>query len=326
MLCPSLKAALIPIGIRIAVWLEKKPLPLPSWEGVGGRGRSKVACGVGASPGGYPSPCHPPTRGGGKILLWPHPILMRMGLVPALACWLLAGCGGHQSDSQQPSMNAESRLHVAAAAEESGDRDLAISMYTAAASEAPADTPTQLRCAEGLARSGKLEDAAGLLARRLKTAPHDPEVLRTMGAIQVMAGQPVQAIQTLSLVLAAKPDDPTALANKAVALDILHRHDEAQGLYRQALSALPNDPTISNDLALSLMLSGRTEEARQTLSPFRDVAGLPERMTINLGIMEAASGHAQEAEQLLGSRIAATDLASLTRAIGKFTPAATGQR
>ena len=45
-----------------------------------------------------------------------------------------------------------------------------------------------------------------------------------------------------------------------------------------------------NDLALSLMLSGHSDEARKVLLPFRDVANLPERVRINLGIVEAAGG------------------------------------
>jgi Flp pilus assembly protein TadD len=246
-------------------------------------------------------------------------------LACAAACWLLVGCAAQQNGGQQGSMNAAERLRLAAAAEASGDRDMAVSMYAAAAAEAPGNTATQLRCAEGLARNGKIEDAAALLSRRLKNDSHDPEVLGTLGALQVLAGQPSQAVQTLSQVLAAKPDDVKALANKAIALDVLRRHDEAQRLYRQALTLVPGDAAISNDLALSLMLSGQPDEARLVLSPFRDVEGLPERMRVNLGILDAADGHPEEARELLGSRIGAADLATLTQAIGKGSGTAATQ-
>jgi len=236
-------------------------------------------------------------------------------LTSAVACWLLAGCGNRQTDNAEPSLTASSRLHVAEAAEESGDKQTAMSMYLAAANDSPGDTAVQLQCAEGLARNGKPEDAEGLLERRLKSAPHDLDLLRTLGAVQVMAGKPAQAIQTLSGVLVSKPDDVKALADKAVALDILHRHDQAQVLYRQALALAPQDAAISNDLALSLMLSGQPAAGAQILAPFRDSAGLPERIRTNLGVMDAASGHAEDAHALLGSRIGAADLASLTQAI-----------
>ena len=48
-------------------------------------------------------------------------------------------------------------------------------------------------------------------------------------------------------------------------------------------------------------------------------------MRINLGILDAAGGHAEEARQLLGSRIGAADLATLTQAIGKGSETGVGQ-
>lgn len=252
--------------------------------------------------------------------------MKRLGLncVAVSAAWigLLAGCAPHQN--AEHGLTAESRLRVADAAEVSGDKQTARSMYAAAANDSPNDTQTQLRSAEGLARNGGLDDAAALLARRLKTTPHDPELLRTLGAIQIMSGEPGRAILTLSDVLEAKPDDAKALVNKAVALDILHKHDEAQALYRKAATLLPDDMTIANDLALSLLLSGQRDAARLTLLPFRDARELPERVKTNIGILDAATGHPVEAGQMLSSRIASADLASLTQAIsmqgGSFQP------
>ena len=243
--------------------------------------------------------------------------------VSAACLWLLAGCSPQPAE-QQHGLNADSRLRVAEAAEASGDRQTALSMYAAAANDAPGDTSTQLRSAEGLARNGGLADASALLARRLKATPHDANLLGALGALQIMAGEPGKAVATLSDVLATRPTDMKALVNKAVALDILRKHDAAQGLYRQALVLTPGDVTVSNDLALSLMLSGRREEARQILAPFRTASNLPERVTTNLGILDAASGHPAEARQALGSRIGSGDLASLTQAIsmqtGSFQP------
>jgi Flp pilus assembly protein TadD len=238
-------------------------------------------------------------------------------VLTAAACCLLAGCSIFRGDNKEKSLTAESRLDVAAAAEESGDKQTAASMYFAAAAQAPSDSAIQLRCAEGLARNGKMDDAEVLLARRLKTAPGDGNVLRTLGAVQVMAGKPALALQTLSQVLASKPDDVKALTDKAVALDMLHRHAEAQALYRQALTLSPRDIAISNDLALSLLLSGRPDAGAEVLAPFRETAGLPERIRTNLGIMDAASGRAADAHALLGTRIDAADLASLTQAINR---------
>jgi Flp pilus assembly protein TadD len=250
--------------------------------------------------------------------------------VATAASWiaLLAGCAP-QPAGQPTALTSGSRLRVADAAEASGDRQTALAMYAAAANETSNDTPTQLRSAEGLARNGDVKDATTILIRRLKATPHDADLMRTLGAVQVMAGQARQAITTLSEVLATKPNDQQALVNEGVALDILHKHDEAQGLYRKALALLPGDVTISNDLALSLMLSGHPDEARLTMLPFRDATDLPERVKTNLGILDAATGHAAEARQALGSRIGSDDLSSLTQAIsmqgGSFRPDAGGR-
>jgi len=234
----------------------------------------------------------------------------------------LAACSGSAGDAQKPGMNAEARLRVTEAAEAAGDRDLAIAMYGQAAIDVPSDLIVQRRSAEGLARNGRLEEAAALLQHRLSEGGRRPELLVTLGSIQVLAGKPAQAQATFSEVLAMRPDDLRALVNKGVALDLDRRHGEAQALYRRALELSPRDPVISNDLALSLMLSGHVEEAQRTLLPYRDDVTLPSRIRINLGIVEAAGGNPAEAERLLAGTVSAADLSLLTRAIeaGRATP------
>jgi Flp pilus assembly protein TadD len=244
-------------------------------------------------------------------------------LAVALACCVLAGCASRPDP--RPSLNAESRLRVAAAAEAAGDRDLAASMYAEAATAPNANTATLIQCAEGLARSGKPDQAASLLTRHMTSGPDQTDLLRTLGGIQVLQGNAAVAAETFSRVLAARPDDVKALVNKGVALDMMRRHQDAQALYRQALALAPNDAATVNDLAVSQLLSGRADEGRETLLPFGDVAGLPERIRVNLGIMDAASGHAEDAQQMLGSRIAAEDLAALTQAINNSMPPISGE-
>jgi Flp pilus assembly protein TadD len=234
--------------------------------------------------------------------------------LPAAMALLLASCSPDR-DKQGRELTAESRLRVAEAAEESGDKSTALAMYTAAANDPHPDTQTQLRSAEGMARNGAMVEAEAMLHKQLRSKPDEPDLLRTLGAIQIMSGNSLGALSTLTKVLELKPGDIRAMTNKAVALDIQHRHAEAQQLYRRALAAEPGDVAISNDLALSLMLSGQRQEARELLAPFRNSNALSERVGTNLGIVEAVSGHEAEARALLGNRFATSDLASLTRAI-----------
>ena len=230
---------------------------------------------------------------------------------------LVAGCGAPQADKAAGGLNAEARLRVAVAAEASGDRDMAVSMYNAAAVQSPDDARVQLLCAEGLARNGQLTRAMSLLNARLRADPQQPDLLQTLGAIQVMAGYPSQAVQTLTEVLHVHPADVRALTDKAVAFDLLHRHAEAQALYRQAMGLAPDDAAIRNDYALSLLLSGQPEQAREMLQPFRDTADIPLRIRTNLGIAAAASGHSGEADDLLQGHVDSAGIAMLTQAIAQ---------
>jgi Flp pilus assembly protein TadD len=247
---------------------------------------------------------------------------LRAAAMAAVACCCLAGCGHPRSDDPDRAVTAESRLRVAAASEESGNREMAGSMYAEAAAAAPASSEIQLRAAEGLARAGKLEAAADILVRRLRDSPRDVDLLGALGGVQILAGKPEQAVATLSSVLAARPDDVRSLVNKAVALDMLRRPNEAQPLYRRALVLAPGDATISNDLALSLMLSGHLDEARQTLAPFRGASGMPDRMAVNLAILDAAGGRADLSAPVLLGRVGAADSAALMDAIRQAPVAA----
>lgn len=240
---------------------------------------------------------------------------LRAAALALSALCVLAGCNSRTADGSDRSVSAESRLRVAAASETAGYRDMAASSYAEAARAAPEDGSVQVQAAEGLARTGKREDAARVLARRLAADPKDIAAGRALGEVQILSGRPEQAVATLTAVLAARPDDIGALGNKGVALDLLNRHAEAQQLYRRALALAPGDATISNDLALSQMLSGHLDDARRTLEPFRGASGVPNRIAINLAILDAAAGRSDIAGPVLEGRVVRADPASLADAI-----------
>ncbi len=212
-------------------------------------------------------------------------------------------------------MSADARLQVAEAADSSGDSELAISMYMAAAASEPANITLQLRCADALARRGKIDEARKLLAERLRVSPGQPDLARALAVIDLVAGQPAQAITELDQILAANPGDTRALVDKAVALDLQGQHAAAQAIYQQVLTTAPNDAAARNDLALSLMLEGRTHQALETLAPMQDADGSPRRLKVNLGILYAATGNVERSRQLLGDRVSDGDVSALTRAL-----------
>jgi Flp pilus assembly protein TadD len=216
---------------------------------------------------------------------------------------------------RQTTLTTDARLQVAEAADASGDSELAISMYTEAATSEPGNIGLQLRCADALARHGKIAQARQILTERLRTNHGQPELTRALALIDLVAGQPAQAIAGLDQVLAASPGDARALVDKAVALDLLGQHAAAQAIYRQVLTTAPNDAAARNDLAVSMMLEGRTRQALETLAPMEDADGSPQRLKVNLGILYAVTGNAERSRQLLGDRITDSDLAALTRAV-----------
>lgn len=218
-------------------------------------------------------------------------------------------------DQHRSTLTTEARLQVAEAADASGDSDLAISMYIAAAANNPANIELQLRCADALARSGKVAQARQILTESLRANHGQIDLIRALAVIDLVAGQPVQAIAEFDQVLAANPGDSRALVDKAVALDLQGQHAAAQLIYRQALATAPDDPVVRNDLAVSMMLEGRIRQALETLAPMQDADGSPPRLKVNLGILYAATGNAERSRQLLGDRPSDGAFSALTQTL-----------
>jgi Flp pilus assembly protein TadD len=240
-----------------------------------------------------------------------QPLMARCSL---LAFSALAACTSLQAQ-HQPTLTTDSRLQVAAAAESSGDKDLAISMYADAAAAQPSNVDLQLRYADALVRSNKVAQAQQLLTEGLRTSPHQERLIRALAQIDLITGQAAQAIVKFDQLLAANPGDVSALVDKAVALDLQGQHAAAQAIYRQVLATAPNDATARNDLAVSMMLEGRTRQALETLAPMQDAETSPQRLKVNLGILYAATGNVERSRELLGDRVSESDLSALTRAL-----------
>jgi Flp pilus assembly protein TadD len=241
-----------------------------------------------------------------------------------IACAGLTACTS-MSTQHQPALTAGARLQVAEAADTAGDSDLAISMYTAAAASEPSNITLQLRCADALARNGKVSQARQILTEKLRSNPNQPDLVRALAMIDLIAGQPTQAIAGLDQILASNPGDVRALVDKGVALDLQRQHAAARAIYRQVLATTPDDAATRNNLAVSLMMEGRNREALETLGPMQDADNSPPRLRVNLGILYAASGNAERSRQLLGNRISDSELSVLTRALASSrTESSTG--
>jgi Flp pilus assembly protein TadD len=241
------------------------------------------------------------------------------GTVLFATCLALAACA-HQQQQDQPGLTGEPRLHLAQAAEESGDFALAEQMYAAASSAAPADAAVQLGYADVLVRRGKLAQARNLLTQHLGTVSEPQRLRDGLGSIDVVSGDPAHAIAEFDAGLAANPRDLRALVNKGVALDMLRRHDEAQSLYRQALAIAPDDPAILNNLALSLVLAGRSREAAAVVAPLANQSDVPPKVRAGMGVVLAASGDLAAAQAMAGDAQAGEELLELSKAATAAAP------
>ena len=212
-------------------------------------------------------------------------------------------------------MTADARLQVAEAADASGDSELASSMYIQAAVSEPSNIALQMRCADALARYGKLAQARQILTERLRSNPGQPDLTRALALIDLIGGRPEQAIAGLDQVLAANPADRMRLSIRRwrwICWDSTPRRRRST---RKCSRPHPTTRLRRNDLAMSQMLEGRTGEALQTLAPMQDADTSPQRLKVNLGILYAATGDHDRSRQLLGDRVSDSDVEAIARAL-----------
>ncbi|HWX50006.1 MAG TPA: tetratricopeptide repeat protein [Roseomonas sp.] len=186
-----------------------------------------------------------------------------------------------------------SRLHVAAVAEQSGQGDVALSLYAATAEQAPDRPEVQLRYARALLGHQQPEKAMEVLQTALQKHAGDPGLLAEAGRVQLALGQAETALATYKALLRKSPQDVAALNGQGVALDLLGRHGEAQQSYRMAQAVSPDNLAAANNLALSTLLEGRADAA-VALFDTLDQPGAPERVRQNHAIARAVAGEAVE--------------------------------
>lgn len=204
---------------------------------------------------------------------------MKPGLVLPLVVILLPGCEGVGDGPRSP--DTGSRLRAATAAEASGQMDVALSMYAAAALAAPGNADAQARFARALLRAGNGGQAEQVLSAAVQRRPNDPALLMELGRLRLQAGAAEAALGYFDRVLAASPRDVDALDLRGVALDLMGRHGEAQQSYRQALALRPASLSVANNLGLSLLLSGQAAEAVAVLEPLVRRADATDRVRAN---------------------------------------------
>lgn len=263
----------------------------------------------------------PLAHGGSARAFWFHAGF----LIVALG---LSACGRERPrpfgpPSQPPpvrDIDAASRLRIAEAAENSGNWDVAASLYAAAAAAEPNRTDVQARFASALARGGDVPRAEEVLTRALERNPNDVGLQMQLGRLRLRTGAAEQALTIFDRILARQPNNADALDGRGVALDLLDRPNEAQQAYLAARAVAPNDLRIASNLAFSFLLEGRAREARDILEPFASRADMPPRMRTSLAISRAMTGDRDGALGLLGPDVTQQDLDQLVAGLPGTRP------
>lgn len=211
-----------------------------------------------------------------------------------------------QHAAQGP-LDTTDRLKVAQAAADSGNPQLAASLYLRALADPRLSTPDRIRAADTLVALGHAGSAEAALTQRLHASPalgsaDEAALRRALARLHIVAGQPAQALLECDALLARDHGDMAATVDKGVALDLLGRHEEAQALYRLALQKMPDDAAVRNDLALSVALQGRIGEAQALAAPLRARPDLPDRVKTDLGLLYAAGDDPGNAASWLDGR------------------------
>jgi len=184
-----------------------------------------------------------------------------------LAFLLLAGCAGTQQDAGgSAGGDVAAQLRVAAAAERSGQMDIALSLYAAAADSNPGNPEVAERYAAVLLAVGEPAQARNALAEARRRNPSNRALAQLEGRTLLETGAAAQALAVFDALLAGAPRDAPAQNGRGVALDMLGRHAEARVAYLAARGADPGNPLWTGNLALSLMLAGCPEAADRLLA------------------------------------------------------------
>ncbi|MGI4795632.1 MAG: tetratricopeptide repeat protein [Janthinobacterium lividum] len=222
-------------------------------------------------------------------------------------------------------------MHIADAAEASGDYGTAATFYRRTASLYPADPAPFLGFARSLAEQNHTGEAVAVLEDAL---PHmngaDTNRLRgVLSRLLIASHRPTEAVLVLRAALAQTPNMPGLLIGLGVALDASRDFTAAQASYRKALAIEPQSIAARNDLALSRALDGDSKDALEALQALRnrvveDGGHAADLATIdgNLALVHAMRGELRQAgEAGSGATETAGDLAGNMRFYSALLPA-----
>ncbi|QSN62999.1 MULTISPECIES: lipopolysaccharide assembly protein LapB [unclassified Caballeronia] len=232
---------------------------------------------------------------------------------------LLAGCaalvliaGGcttttttHASTDLRPvskngSPSAMSELRIAQSALESGNMDMATTLYEKILQNNPNSVEALTGLGNALYTVGDFTRAGVYYNKASAIDKSAPAPLIGAARVAIRQRRFDDAIATYQRVLAESPDDPLAAAGLGAALDLQGKHDEAQTVLHEALKRNPGDTSLSINLGLSLVMSGKPRDGANVLLDVTRFPAAPPQARQDLALAYGLLGNDDAAAEILG--------------------------
>jgi Flp pilus assembly protein TadD len=228
-----------------------------------------------------------------------------------LACgvtllWAATGCTttttqhlSVNSTSRVSSPSDQSELRIADTALDSGNLDMATTVYERIVKSHP-------NSVEGLTGLGNTLYAVGDFTRAGvyydKANAVDAKAVGALigqGRVAIHQRRLDDAIATYHRLLVVVPNDPTAVAGLGAAIDLKGDHAAAQAVLRDGLKHNPGDPTLSVNLGLSLILGGNPREGANVLLDVTRYPAAPSQARQDLALAYGLLGNTEAAAEIL---------------------------
>jgi Flp pilus assembly protein TadD len=202
--------------------------------------------------------------------------------------------------TRNSSPSAMGELRIAETALDSGNIELATSLFNKVVQADPKSVPGLTGLGNTLYAVGDFTRAGVYYQRAGSFDPTATAPLIGIARVAVHQRRFDDAISTYRDVLARTPDDPMASAGLGAALDLKGDHAGAQAVLRQALKANPGDPLLSVNLGLSLVLGGDPREGANVLLDVTRYPGAPPQARQDLALAYGLLGNTEAAAEILG--------------------------
>ncbi len=224
--------------------------------------------------------------------------------VYALVLCLLGGCASGPRVETRPVVaergaDKSTDLRIAESALESGDTQLAASLFERALKADPRSIAAALGLADAIYQTGDLARAGVLYRQAAADRPEDPRAQLGLARVALRERRLDEAVARYRRLVDTHPENAVAAEGLGASLDLQGKHDQAQAIYRAALARHPDAQGLKTNLGLSLILERRAREGANVLL---DIAGLPDapaQARENLALAYGVLGNGEAAKRIL---------------------------